>query len=405
MSKILINSDRLKKELEYYSTFGGTANGGVTRLTLSQEDILARDYFRSSCEEIGLNVKVDDMGCMYATLEGSENNLPITIGSHLDSVENGGKFDGALGVIGGLELLRTIIEHGIKPKTSITLINFTNEEGVRFRPTMMGSGVLTKKFDREKMLKEVDANNVTFKEALTKSGYLGARENRLQKAAAYLELHIEQGPALSEESISIGVVEGVKGMVCYEIEVTGESNHAGTTPMHFRKDALGMANDLLNHFQTEFESLDNEFVYTIGRFDVEPNVHTIIPNKVVFTFEARHNDPEVLAFVEQVIKDLPIKSNTLEISSKKLWDRSCVAFDKKICKTVEAAVKSLDYSYKKMESGAGHDAQFVADIIPTAMIFIPSIKGKSHSPEELSDWDDCARGVNVLLETVLNLAN
>src|SRR5699024_479435 len=166
MSKILINSDRLKKELEYYSTFGGTANGGVTRLTLSQEDILARDYFRSSCEEIGLNVKVDDMGCMYATLEGSENNLPITIGSHLDSVENGGKFDGALGVIGGLELLRTIIEHGIKPKTSITLINFTNEEGVRFQPTMMGSGVLTKKFDREKMLKEVDANNVTFKEAL-----------------------------------------------------------------------------------------------------------------------------------------------------------------------------------------------------------------------------------------------
>ena len=218
--KLLINGERLKNELERFANFGRTENNGVTRLALSEEDRLARNFFRSCCEELGLEVKVDDMGCMYATLEGTENKPPIVIGSHLDSVKKGGRFDGVLGVLAGLEVVRTLVENNIKPKIPITLVNFTNEEGARFEPSMMASGVLSGKFDKNTMLKKKDAAGVTFEEALKAIGYEGKIENRLKEATAFLELHIEQGPILETESLSIGVVECVVGMACFDIEIT-----------------------------------------------------------------------------------------------------------------------------------------------------------------------------------------
>lgn len=403
--KVLINGERLKNELERFADFGRTENNGVTRLSLSEEDRLARDYFRSCCEELGMTVKVDDMGCMYATLEGTEAAPPIVMGSHLDSVKKGGRFDGVLGVVAGLEVVRTIVDNQIKPKIPITVVNFTNEEGARFEPSMMASGVISGKFEKTTMLQKVDVDGITFEKALQASGYAGDRENRLEEATAFLELHIEQGPILEKEAISIGVVECVVGMVCYEIEVTGESDHAGTTPMNMRKDALFAVNNLLNEIRSKLATLDNELVFTTGRLNVLPNIHTVIPNKVVFTLEARHKNPEIMRQVEEIILALPnISLNEgCEIKTKKLWDRQTVWFDEKICSSLEQSAQTLGYSNKRMVSGAGHDAQFIASMVPTAMLFVPSINGKSHSEVELTTWEDCERGVNVLLDTVLTL--
>lgn len=403
--KLLINGERLKNELERFADFGRTENNGVTRLSLSKEDILVRDYFRTCCEELGMTVKVDDMGCMYATLAGIENSPPILIGSHLDSVKKGGRFDGVLGVVAGLEVVRTLVDNGIKPKIPITIVNYTNEEGARFEPSMMASGVLSGKFEKAAMLQKADVEGITFEQALQSSGYAGDRENRLREGKVFLELHIEQGPILEKEGITIGIVECVVGMVCYEIEVTGESDHAGTTPMDMRKDALFAVNNVLTEIRSKLGSLDSELVFTTGRLNIYPNIHTVIPNKAIFSLEARHKNPEIISKVEEVICELPNLSlnEGCEIKIKKLWDRNTVWFDEEVCQALEHSTQSLEYSYKRMVSGAGHDAQFIASFIPTAMLFVPSINGKSHSEVELTAWEDCEKGVNVLLDTVLNI--
>lgn len=401
---MLIKGERLKNTLEAFANFGRTKNNGVTRLALSDEDRLARDYFCSCCKELGMSIEMDDMGNIYATLEGRENKPPIVVGSHLDSVKKGGRFDGVLGVVAGLEVARTLVENNIKPRIPLTIANMTNEEGARFEPSMMASGVLSGKFDKSVMLQKKDVDGITFEEALNSIGYAGNVESRLKEATAFLELHIEQGPILERESLSIGVVECVLGMVCYEIEVTGESDHAGTTPMDMRKDALFAATNIITEARQKLRTLDNDLVYTMGRMNVKPNIHTVIPNKVVFTLEARHKDPTIIQQVEEIIQGLTqISANEgCEIKAQKLWNRSTVWFNKKLVDQVERSARSLSYSYKRMDSGAGHDAQFIASYIPSAMIFVPSINGKSHCEEELTTWEDCEKGVNVILETVLS---
>jgi beta-ureidopropionase / N-carbamoyl-L-amino-acid hydrolase len=403
--RLLINGERLKKELERFADFGRTENNGVTRLALSDEDRLARDFFRSCCEEVGLTVKVDDMGCMYATLEGARNLPPILIGSHLDSVKKGGRFDGVLGVLAGLEVVRTLVENNTKPQTPITLVNFTNEEGARFEPSMMASGVLSGKFDKNVMVKKKDSAGVTFDEALKSIGYEGEVENRLKEGTAFLELHIEQGPILEKEALSIGVVECVVGMACYDIEITGESDHAGTTPMSMRKDALFAANNLINEIRRVLGSVDEELVFTIGRVNVYPSIHTVIPNKVVFSLEARHKNPEIVRTFKDFVEKLPScgLNEGCEVKTTKLWERDTVWFDTEILNQLEKSAQSLGYSNKRMVSGAGHDAQFIASLVPSAMLFVPSFNGKSHCEEERTSWEECEKGVNVLLDTVLAL--
>ncbi|MEK4536581.1 Zn-dependent hydrolase [Peribacillus sp. FSL K6-1552] len=401
--KLLINGERLSKTLEKFADFGRTVNNGVTRLSLTEEDRLVRDYFCSCCEELGMTVKVDDLGNIYATLAGSEDKPPIVMGSHMDTVKKGGRFDGILGVVAGLEVVRTLVENNIKPKIPVMIVNFTNEEGARFEPSMMTSGILSGKFEKTIMLQKTDSEGTTFEEALNASGYAGEVESRLKEATAFLELHIEQGPILERESLTIGVVECVLGMVCYEIEVTGESDHAGTTPMNMRKDAFFTTNSLITEARQKLGMLDDDLVFTMGRVNVFPNIHTVIPNKVIFSLEARHKDPNTIRQVEEIIEGLttPGSKDGCEIQVTKLWDRDTVWFDKSICDLLEQSTNSLGLSYKRMVSGAGHDAQFIASYIPTAMVFVPSINGKSHCEEELTTWEDCEKGVNVILETVL----
>ncbi|WP_353949217.1 Zn-dependent hydrolase [Sporolactobacillus sp. Y61] len=401
--KLLINQRRLKETIERFADFGRTKNHGVTRLSLSKEDIGARDDLISCCRELGMTIKIDDVANIYATLPGIEDKPPLVMGSHLDTVIKGGRFDGVLGVLAALEVARTLHDHHVKPKIPFTLVDFTNEEGARFDPAMMCSGILSGMFQKEDMLQIRDKEGTTFGEALKASGYQGSAENRLKEAAAYLEMHIEQGPVLESESLEIGVVEGVVGMVNYEIEVTGESDHAGTTPMKMRRDALFAATDLIGILRSRLNTLDPNLVYTIGRMNVLPNVHTVIPGKVAFTLEARHKDPEVIGQVVHIIKHLPETVDGCSVAERKLWGRDTVAFDPDLCDRLEASAQGLGYSYKRMYSGAGHDAQYIASFLPAAMLFVPSAGGKSHCEEEETSIEDCAKGVQVALDTVLGM--
>jgi beta-ureidopropionase / N-carbamoyl-L-amino-acid hydrolase len=397
------NANRLQQLIELFSEYGKTENNGVTRLSLSDEDIEARKKFQELCEEIELTVKYDDMGNMYATLAGKQDLPPIVIGSHLDSVIKGGRFDGVLGVLTALEAVYTIKDENIELDYPITIVNFTNEEGARFEPSLMASGVLSGKFDKRKMIASTDTNEITFAQALNESGFEGLEENRLKEASAYIELHIEQGPVLERKNLDIGVVEGVLGMVCYEISVYGESNHAGTTPIIMRKDPMFTTANMIAEMQKQLQRLDSDLVYTIGRINAYPNIHTVIPSEVTFTLEARHRDPGVIAEVTRMAEELPKNLNGCSIKSTRLWDRDTVDFSEEVVNAVEYACKELGYKENRMYSGAGHDAQFVASFIPSAMIFVPSVNGYSHREDELTSYEDCAKGANVLLNAVLKL--
>ncbi|MGC7930905.1 Zn-dependent hydrolase [Lysinibacillus sp. VIII_CA] len=397
------NSRRLQELIEQFSQFGATDKGGVTRLSLSDEDVLARNYFCECCEALGMDIHVDDMGNIYATLPGKKDMPPIVMGSHLDSVEKGGKFDGVLGVLTAIEAIRTIKENEIEVDIPLMIVNFTNEEGARFDPAMMSSGVITSKFDKEKMLQSTDKNGVRFHEALQESGYEGEQGNRLKEALAYIELHIEQGPVLEAKQREIGVVEGVLGMVCYEIIITGQSNHAGTTPMAMRKDPMIVASTIITELHEQLGKIDEQLVFTFGRMNVVPNIHTVIPNRVTFTIDSRHQDPEVMEQVEDILNALPETAGGCNIHPVKLWGRETVHFDGAICNEIERACQSFGYTAHRMFSGAGHDAQYMASMVPSAMIFVPSIQGKSHCEEEETTFEDCAKGADILLETVLTL--
>jgi beta-ureidopropionase / N-carbamoyl-L-amino-acid hydrolase len=397
------NSRRLQELIEQFSQFGATENGGVTRLSLSNEDVLARNYFCECCEELGMDIKVDDMGNIYAILPGKKDVPPIVMGSHLDSVEMGGKFDGVLGILTAIEAIRTLKENEIELDIPLMIVNFTNEEGARFDPAMMSSGVISSKFEKEKMLQSVDKKGTSFEEALQASGYEGDQENRLKEALAYLELHIEQGPVLEAKQLEIGVVEGVLGMVCYEITVTGQSNHAGTTPMSMRQDPMIVTSKIMTHLHEELGKIDEQLVFTFGRVNVSPNIHTVIPNNVTFTIDSRHQNPQIMQKVEDILNNLPTEEMGCSIKPVKLWGRETVYFDTNICNEVERACQSFGYTAHRMFSGAGHDAQYIASIVPSAMIFVPSINGKSHCEEEKTTFEDCAKGADVLLETVLTL--
>jgi len=401
---IKCNPNRLEKLIDLFSLFGKTDNNGVTRLSLSAEDIAARQKFQTLCEEIGMTVTYDDMGTMYATLPGKRNLPPIVIGSHLDSVIKGGRFDGVLGVLTALETVYTIKDENIELDYPITIVNFTNEEGARFEPSLMSSGVLSGKFDKTKMFASTDKNGITFAQALNESGFEGSEKNRLKEASAYIELHIEQGPVLERKNLDIGVVVGVLGMVCYEITVNGESNHAGTTPISMRKDPMFTTANMIADMQKQLQRLDSDLVYTIGRINAYPNIHTVIPSEVTFTLEARHQDPGVIAEVSRIVEQLPKNLNECSIKSTLLWDRDTVDFNEEVINALEYTCQELGYKENRMYSGAGHDAQFIASYIPTAMIFVPSVNGYSHREDELTSYEDCAKGANVLLNSVLKLS-
>jgi beta-ureidopropionase / N-carbamoyl-L-amino-acid hydrolase len=399
------DKERLTDKILTFSKFGDTGKGGITRLSLSKEALDARNEFCDRCKRLGMDIKTDDMANIYATLKGEESLPAISMGSHMDSVVKGGNFDGILGVLTALEAVETIVKEKIRTRHPITVVVWTNEEGARFDPAMMSSGVITGKFEKDTILAKKDKTGMTFGEALNASGYVGDNKNRLnpKDQMAYLELHIEQGPVLEAAKKEIGVLEGVVGMVNYEIEIIGQAGHAGTIPMKMRQDALFAATDIITGLRKKLSDIDDGLVFTMGRIIVSPNVHTVIPDNIKFTLDARHKDPAVLQEVVNIIKGIPSEVDKCKVSYKELWSRKTVSFNKELVNFVEKNANIYGYSNMRMYSGPGHDAQYVADILPATMIFVPSVGGHSHCEIENTPFEDCLKGANVLLQTVLDI--
>lgn len=409
------NEQRMQDKIDTFSKFGDAGHGGITRYCFSEADIQARNEFKRRMEAIGAEFKTDDIGNMYATLKGSEPELPnIVTGSHTDSVKNGGNYDGILGVMSAMEVLEAIHEQNIPHRHNITAMVWTNEEGSLYPPAMMSSGIvmndylpaeIKKNFIFENMMKSksVIDNKTTFKEALDNSGFKGDKANRLNAKdyCANFELHIEQGPILEANNNDIGVVTCVLGMVNYRIKIYGVSDHAGTTPMKFRHDALYGAAKVLQYLHDELDKLDDELVYTTGEIICHPNVHTVIPDYVEFSIDARHEKEEVIKQVVEVIKNIPKEIVGCTTDYEVAWTRDTVYYDEELVSMVQEAVDELGYSNQRINSGAGHDAQFVSYMVPTTMVFVPSKDGHSHCEPEFTATEQCTQGASVLLNAIL----
>lgn len=399
------NKDRLENKIKTFSTFGDAGHGGITRFSLSEEALMARAEFVKRMEAVGATITTDDMANVYATIPGSESDLPrIVMASHCDSVRNGGNYDGILGVMTAMEVVESIATQKIPHRHPITAMIWTNEEGSLYPPAMMSSGVVCGKFDKATMLASKSPEGDTFGEALEKSGYAGDIKNRLNPKdyVNMFELHIEQGPILEAENKEIGVVQCVLGMVNYRIRTYGQADHAGTTPMKYRQDALYAAAQVLIYLHQELDKLDPALVYTTGEIVCHPCVHTVIPDFVDFSIDARHENPEVIKQVVEIIKNMPKEVAKCKVDFEKAWARDTVYFDKELVGYVKKNAEALGYSNMMINSGAGHDAQFVSEMIPTTMIFVPSKDGHSHCEPEFTSVEQCWKGSNVLLNSVLD---
>lgn len=397
---------RMDDKIKTFATYGDTGNGGITRYSLSQEAIQAREEFAKRMKAIGAEITMDDMANMYATIPGSDPNAKrIVMGSHVDSVKNGGNYDGILGVITAMEVLETIVDQKIPHKHPITAMIWTNEEGSLYPPAMMSSGVVCGKFDKDTMLasKSVLDGKTTFGEALEASNYTGPKANRLNPNdyGCMFELHIEQGPILENANKDIGVVTCVLGMINYRIRTYGQADHAGTIPMKYRQDALYAAAQVLTYLHDELDKLDPNLVYTTGEIKCHPCVHTVIPDFVDFSIDSRHEDPKVIEQVVNVIKNIPKEVAKCKVDYEKAWARDTVYFDKELVEFVKASAEEAGISNQYINSGAGHDAQFVSEMIPTTMIFVPSKDGHSHCEPEFTSVEQCTNGASVMLNAVL----
>jgi len=413
------DKNRMEDKITTFSKFGDAGHGGITRYSLSPEAHQARDYFVKRMKAIGATIETDDMANMYATLPGSEPGLKkIVMGSHCDSVKNGGNYDGILGVMGAMEVLETIAAEKIPHRHSIAAMIWTNEEGSLYPPAMMSSGVICndylpadigKKFKKENMLasKSILDKEKNFGMALDASPYKGEEKNRLNPKdyMAMFELHIEQGPILEDAGNEIGVVTCVLGMFNYRIRLFGQSDHAGTTPMHKRKDALHAAAQALCYLHEEIDKLNRpELVYTTGEILCHPCVHTVIPDLIDFSIDVRHEDPKVLEKVLAIVKSLETKEwARCKCEVEMAWQRDTVYYDKELVGFVQDSVNELGIKNQKINSGAGHDAQFASYMMPTTMIFVPSKDGHSHCEPEYTSPEQCTAGASVMLNAVLKV--
>ncbi len=406
--KLRINIDRLMNTIEESAKIGGLSGGGISRLALTDEDKKMRDIFIQWLKDSGLEVRVDDFGNIYGRREGKNPDAsPVLIGSHLDTQPEGGRFDGILGVLAGFEVIRTLNEFNIQTDRPIEIINFTNEEGSRFEPPILGAGGVSGHFDQDFIYSRKDRDGKTFLEELKRIGYHGEKGHRVQNSHCYIELHIEQGPVLEHKGIDIGAVTGIQGMDWLEIKITGQSDHAGPTPMNMRKDALYVAAKLIQIIRDTITSQNSEATATVGRMEIKPNSINCVPGEVVFSLDVRHSENAVKERLTQlIIEKLSISAaaEQVMIETKKIWETSASHFSAKLIDIISDTAEELGYSHQKMISGAGHDSKYMNEITPTAMIFVPSADGKSHCQEEFTSMDAIDKGTNVLLHTVCKLA-
>jgi len=402
--KVQVDEERLWGSLMEMGQVGKEGKG-VNRLALNDANKEGRDLFKGWLKDEGLDVRVDQIGNIFGVREGTNRDKPpVVMGSHLDTVREAGVFDGALGVLSGLEIIRLLNGRDIDTDRAVAVAAFTNEEGARFQPDMMGSMVHTGQLDVEKAWAATDDDGVTVKDELKRIGYLGSDE---MDAGRYLELHVEQGPVLHIEGLEIGVVEGVQGMAWWDGEYTGEANHAGTTPLVLRRDALLAAAELCLRLRETAERLGEGSVATMGRLHPKPDIRNVVPGGAFFTVDFRQYERELYEEGQKIVAKLVeevAERHGVEACLTQTVDAKPVRFDPGMVGLAERKTRELGLSYKVMHSGAGHDAQFMSHVCPTAMVFVPSIGGRSHCPEEKTSKVDCVNGANVLLGCVLELS-
>ena len=408
-TNLTINSARLWDSLMELAKIGATAKGGVCRLTLTDLDKQARDLFASWCRAAGASLSVDRMGNVFARREGRDpSRAPVMTGSHIDTQPTGGKFDGAYGVMAGLEVLRTLHETGIETEAPIEVAVWTNEEGARFAPAMMGSGVFTGIFQEDEIKAKTDRDGVSFGDALKKIGYAGEAACGGRKVGAFFECHIEQGPILEADGKTIGVVTGGQAQRWYEVNLIGQESHAGTTPMERRRDALlGAARliDMVNHIGiTHLPSARA----TCGVIEAKPQSRNTVPGRVFLTVEFRHPDEAELLTMDKTFRAQAARiagEIGLELDVKEIWHFPATPFSADCIAAVRDAATSRGFAHRDIISGAGHDALYMARVAPTAMIFVPCADGISHNEIEAASADDLAAGCQVLLDAMLRRAN
>ncbi|MEW9673125.1 allantoate deiminase [Ammoniphilus sp. 3BR4] len=400
---------QMEEMVQWLAGYGADPEGGVTRLLYTSSWTGAQQALEQKMKESGLTTYYDEVGNLYGRLaSGDPEAGTILTGSHVDTVKCGGKYDGAFGILAGLWALRYLKETYGAPVRNIEVVSLCEEEGSRFPLTFWGSTNITGTAPMDKITQIRDAGEIPFVEAMREAGFgLGKyRDARREDILSFVELHIEQGAILEREQVPIGIVEQIVGQKRYTIECTGEANHAGTTPMAWRKDALRGSSQMILAIMDAADRVGAPLVATVGKIEVEPNVSNVIPNKATFTLDIRHPQGDVMdAFCEEALEACRTiaHSRGLQLKVEKHLDARPVEMDGSLVRRVEAICRQQDLPYKLMPSGAGHDAQIMAPHYPTSLIFVPSHRGISHNPAEYTSKEDLAAGVQVLIEFLYQL--
>ncbi|WP_144138184.1 Zn-dependent hydrolase [Paraburkholderia sp. BCC1884] len=400
-----VDARRLWASLMEMAQVGATARGGVRRLALTQEDRRGRELFADWCRQAGMTLQTDEVGNLFARREGADANAkPVLIGSHLDTQPEGGRFDGVYGVLAGLEVVRTLNDRNIETHHPIEVVSWTNEEGARFTPAMLGSAVFVGATPLADALRTEDAQGVSLANALEACGYVDAQRRDARDVEAYFEAHIEQGPILESHGNPIGVVTGGQSIRWLDVEVTGVAAHAGTTPMPYRKDAFFAASAMALELEAIAARYAPQGLVTIGQVEVPNSSRNTIAGKVLFTVDLRHPDDARIDAMEHDVRAAfgrIAAQRGVQASLSTYWRSPATPFDAGCVALVEAATQQLGYSYERIVSGAGHDAIHLARHVPTAMVFIPCVDGLSHNEAEDALPDDVSAGANVLINAVL----
>ena len=402
-----INGARLLSRLQRLAEEGARPDGGVCRLALSDADKAGRDLVVQWMRELGLTVTIDAIGNVVGLRRGEEDGAPVMIGSHIDTVATGGHYDGALGVLGGLEVIETLNDAGVITKRPLAVAFFTNEEGARFQPDMFGSLVFTGAMPLEAALASVSIDGKKAGEELERIGYAGEAPVGKPNVHAYVELHVEQGPTLEAEGLTIGAVEGVQGISWTEFTLTGQANHAGTTPMSMRRDAGFVAAAIAVQARRLAKELGGHQVATVGALTLTPNLVNVVAERALMTVDLRNIDNERLKEAErrlQAFAEQTAAGEGVALETRTLARFDPVAFATHLVARVEAIAREFELPVKRLPSGAGHDAQMLAAVCPACMIFTPSAGGISHNIAEYTKPEDLAAGADVLLRLATELA-
>ncbi|WP_025565503.1 Zn-dependent hydrolase [Psychromonas sp. SP041] len=406
MEALKINSDRLWDSLMEMAKIGGTVKGGCCRLALTDLDKQGRELYIKWAEEAGCTVKVDAIGNIMCTRPGEDMSLPpVGTGSHLDTQPTGGKFDGVYGVLSGLEVVRSMNDQGIKTKHPIEISVWTNEEGSRFAPAMMGSGVVSGRFTLEEILDKTDVDGLRLGDELERIGFAGETPVTGRDFHAFFEAHIEQGPYLEAEEKQVGIVTGGQGQRWYNATFMGRESHAGTTPMHLRNDALIASSQLVLKVE-EIAKAHPPGCGTVGFMQVTPNSRNTIPGSISMSIDLRHPIDGELTLMDKALTEAiaEIEATGVSVELDPFWYYEPIHFNTECVSAVRKAAADLGYSHMDIIAGAGHDACYVSDFAPTSMIFTPCLNGISHNEIESTTQEECEGGCSVLLNAMLTMA-